>query len=95
MVIDTISHSGLYHSLGPRFAAGLEWLRNFEPATPDGRYDLRGDDVFALVQSYETMPPRGEEIRIPPALRRHSVYRGRHGGDPLCTDWQPAARYSL
>lgn len=57
MVIDTISHAGFYHSFGPRFAAGLEWLRNFQPETPDGRYDIRGDDVFALVQSYDTVPP--------------------------------------
>ncbi len=56
MVIDTLAHSGQYHSLGLRFAAGLEWLRTFQSATPDGRYDIRGDDVFALVQSYDTVP---------------------------------------
>lgn len=56
MVIDTLTHAGLYHSLGPRFAAGLEWLRTFQPAIPDGRYEIRGDDVFALVQSYDTVP---------------------------------------
>lgn len=56
MVIDTLTHAGLYHSLGPGFAAGLEWLRTFQPATSDGRYDIKGDDVFALVQSYDTVP---------------------------------------
>jgi biofilm protein TabA len=56
MVIDTIVHGGLYHFLGPRFGAGLKWLQAFEPALPDGRYDIEGDDLFALVQSYDTVP---------------------------------------
>lgn len=56
MVIDQLSYTGHYHSLGSRFTAGLNWLARFQPAMPDGRYDIEGDDVFALVQSYDTMP---------------------------------------
>jgi biofilm protein TabA len=57
MILDTLSHSASYQQLGPRFAAGLKWLEEFLPATVDGRYDIDGDDVFALVQSYDTVPP--------------------------------------
>lgn len=56
MILDTLSHSASYQQLGPRVAAGLEWLGAFSPATADGRYDIDGDDVFALVQSYGTVP---------------------------------------
>lgn len=56
MVIDNIAHAGLYRSLGARFAAGLEWLRTFRPTAPDGTQGILGEDVFALVQSYETVP---------------------------------------
>jgi YhcH/YjgK/YiaL family protein len=34
----------------------MRWLRAFDPATGDGRYPVRGDEVFALVQTYETGP---------------------------------------
>jgi len=57
MVIDTLAHAGNYQLLGPRFAAGLNWLQTFQPSMPDGRYDIEGDEVFALVQSYDTVPP--------------------------------------
>jgi YhcH/YjgK/YiaL family protein len=56
MIIDQISDSATYRELGPRFAAGLDWLAGFDPDTPDGRIDIEGDDVFALVQSYDTVP---------------------------------------
>ena len=56
MISDLISHAPHYHTLGPRFAAGLKWLSDFSPDTADGRYDIEGDRVFALVQSYTTVP---------------------------------------
>jgi YhcH/YjgK/YiaL family protein len=34
----------------------MRFLRGFDPATPDGRYPVRGEEVFALVQTYETGP---------------------------------------
>lgn len=68
MVIDTLSEAGHYSSLGPGIAAGLTWLAAFSPETPDGRYDINGDDVYALVQSYDTVPP-GEK-----KYESHRVY---------------------
>lgn len=56
MILDTLSQSVPYRQLGPRFAAGLDWLEKFSDATADGRYDIDGDHVFALVQSYDTVP---------------------------------------
>jgi YhcH/YjgK/YiaL family protein len=56
MILDTLDRAPTYRSLGPRFAAGLEWLAKFQATTPDGRYDIARDDVYALVQSYDTVP---------------------------------------
>ncbi|MNI15190.1 Toxin-antitoxin biofilm protein TabA [compost metagenome] len=44
-------------SVHPVLAAGIEYLRShdFTQVEP-GRYDLRGDDMFALVQEPETAP---------------------------------------
>lgn len=58
MILDTLSHHSSYRSLGPGLAHGFAWLANFPAALPDGRYDLAGEDVFALVQSYTTVAPR-------------------------------------
>ena len=57
MILDTLDQAGPYRRLGPRFASGLDWLTTFSPTLADGRYDVAGDDVFALVQSYTTVPP--------------------------------------
>jgi biofilm protein TabA len=57
MILDTLNHRSLYESLSPRLARGMEWLTNFSPTISDGRYEILGQDVFALVQSYSTVPP--------------------------------------
>lgn len=42
--------------LSPGIRAGLRWLRELDPALPDGRYSIDGEEVFALVSSYDTGP---------------------------------------
>jgi len=56
MIIDTISRHEAYHFLGTNIALGLKWLSGFSPEMPDGRYEIAGDHVYALVQSYQTVP---------------------------------------
>lgn len=58
-----------YDAMGPGFAAGFAWLRAFDPALPDGRHAIDGDDVFALVASYETGPATEKRFE---AHRRHA-----------------------
>lgn len=62
MILDTLAHASLYSPLGPRFARGLAWLGQFDPATSDGRYEIDGDSVYALVQSYATVPAAGKRF---------------------------------
>lgn len=56
MILDTLPTTAACRSLGPRFAKGLGWLAAFTPEMSDGRYDIDGDDLYALVQSYDTVP---------------------------------------
>jgi biofilm protein TabA len=56
MILDTLSAAMQYEGLGPGIALGLAYVRDFDPETADGRHPLSGDDLFALVQSYETGP---------------------------------------
>jgi biofilm protein TabA len=56
MILTTLADADALSALGPGIAAGVRWLRAFDPATADGRHDVDGDDVFALVSTYPTGP---------------------------------------
>ena len=57
MIFDTLSNSRRYDAVHPGFTKAFAYLRTFDPSTPDGRHDIEGDRIFALVQSYETASP--------------------------------------
>lgn len=67
MILTTLADSAPYEVLGPRIAAGLRWLRSMDPAIADGRHPIEGDEVFALVQTYDTVP--GTEKRLETHVR--------------------------
>src|SRR5687767_10130221 len=55
MVFDHIANARLYSNLGPRIRMALDALAAGEIRTkPVGRYDLDGDNVYAMVQEYTT-----------------------------------------
>lgn len=56
MILDSLANAERYEGLGTGIALGLAFLRNFDPDTAEGRYPLDGDDLFALVQRYQTGP---------------------------------------
>lgn len=56
MILTTLAEADGIAALHPGFAAVVEWLRAFDPALADGRHDIAGDDVFALVSTYDTGP---------------------------------------
>jgi len=56
MISDTLAFSEHYLSTHPRLAAGFAFLRKLPADIADGRYDIDGNRLFALVQSYATTP---------------------------------------
>ncbi|MEA2709814.1 MAG: hypothetical protein QOF78_2415 [Phycisphaerales bacterium] len=57
MILDRLEYSTHYAALGERFAAGFAYLREHDLATlPDGRYDIDGKNVIAIVQTYVSKP---------------------------------------
>ncbi len=56
MILDSLSNSDFYVSAHPLFSAAFDYLKKFDPATPDGTYELDGKNLFAVVQRYETAP---------------------------------------
>jgi len=55
MIYDSLTNAALYRGLGPRFTLAFDFLAEFDPATPPGRISLDDDNVYALVQSYQTI----------------------------------------
>ncbi|MBN2295678.1 MAG: YhcH/YjgK/YiaL family protein [Pirellulales bacterium] len=56
MIFDTLEQASHYVACHPLLAEALDYVCNLSPATADGRYPLRGDDLFAVVASYDTEP---------------------------------------
>jgi biofilm protein TabA len=56
MILDQLSASSAYESLHPLFPKAFAYLRSFDEKTEDGKYELQGDDLVAIVQRYQTAP---------------------------------------
>ncbi len=64
MIYDSFDNAGLYVCTHPKLRKGLDFLRGLQgekaASLPDGRHEIEGSDVFALLSSYDTEP---EEAR--------------------------------
>ena len=56
MIADVLANAALYRGVHPRLAAAFDYLATFDPATPDARFPLDGENVHVLVQTYATKP---------------------------------------
>ncbi len=58
MIVDRLDNAKLYAGASARLAKALEHLKKLAAAVPaDGKMELEGKDIYAIVQSYETKPP--------------------------------------
>ena len=58
MIADSIENAHLYYGLGEKFQKALEFLKDADFAElAEGKYDIDGEEVFALVQKYDTIDP--------------------------------------
>ena len=55
MIYDTLKHLEAYRGIHPGVMRGLELLRDTDfSKMEDGRYEIDGDNLFILLQRYET-----------------------------------------
>ena len=55
MILDKLKNSSLYRAVNPLFAVAFDYLQATDLGQPaPGRYDIQGDDVYALFQEYTT-----------------------------------------
>jgi YhcH/YjgK/YiaL family protein len=57
MVLDNLQNASLYTHLNPRISKALDYLKTTDFSKLElGRYDLEGDDLFAILMEYDTKP---------------------------------------
>ena len=56
MIYDQLQNERYYRHVHPGLDLAFDYLLSFDPKTEDGKYELEGDRVFAMVQSYLTKP---------------------------------------
>lgn len=55
MVLDNIKNAGLYKNMHPGFAKAFDFILNTDlSGMADGKYEIQGDDIFAIVQQYNS-----------------------------------------
>lgn len=90
MILDTLPLWRRYAPLHPRFARAFAFLESVTTATADGRHDIDGDDLYALVQRYQTRPPAGMKLE---AHRRYIDIQFLGSGREVI-HWSPLATLS-
>ena len=69
MIVDTLTNADSYTAALPGLDLAFAFLRRTDLASlPDGRHELDGKRVYALLQSYSTKPRQGGK---PEAHRRY------------------------
>lgn len=56
MIIDKLENFGQYR-FGPAWHRAFAFLKTLTPDSPDMKYVIDGDDIFAIVMSYNTTVP--------------------------------------
>jgi YhcH/YjgK/YiaL family protein len=55
MIIDKLTNSYLYETLSVRIKRAFDYLHQTDlNATPDGKYEIDGNNIYAVVQRYST-----------------------------------------
>lgn len=66
MIFDDLKNMETYRGLDERIFEGLSLLNTGILTKPDGRYEVRGDDLYYMIQTYETKPDN-----LPEAHKRY------------------------
>jgi YhcH/YjgK/YiaL family protein len=58
MITDQLANGLCYAAIDARLARAIEFLQRADlAALPEGRHDIEGDAIYALVQRYASKPP--------------------------------------
>ncbi len=57
MIADNIKNASFYYNLEKNYKEAFEFLKNSDLINiPDGKYTIKNDEVYAIIQTYTTKP---------------------------------------
>jgi biofilm protein TabA len=62
VIVDKIGNWSLYFTRESGLYDGINFINNFNECEADGRYEIRGQEIFAIVQSYHTESAADKKI---------------------------------
>ncbi|MCP4644176.1 MAG: DUF386 domain-containing protein [bacterium] len=62
MILDTFEHWADYDWRNERMEKAFAWLEAMDDDIADARYDIDGDNIYCMVQTYETRPLEGHKF---------------------------------
>ena len=63
MILDLLSNAPLYYNQGPLFKKAFEYLAQTDFSKVEkGKYELDGQNLFAIVNEYDTVSPDNEQM---------------------------------
>ena len=62
MIMDVLSHWSNYTWLNKRFEEGFRFVEQLKADAPEGRTEIDGENVFCMVQEYETNAWEGQRF---------------------------------
>ena len=81
MIIDKIENSEIYESIHPRFAKAFAFICKTDfSKLGDGKYEIENDDIFAIVQEYNTKDKKEAKLE---AHRKYIDIQYIHSGVEL------------
>ncbi len=87
MILDSLDQWPTYAGISPRFKKGFEFLRQVSDSIPEGRNEIDGEDVFAIVVKTTTTPVAGREFEVHRKyIDVHYIHAGREA-----MAWAPLA----
>jgi biofilm protein TabA len=92
MIQDRLDQASRYHALHPLFARAFAWAGEAaNRARPDGRHDLDGDDLYAVLDSGTTGAPTDKRFE---SHRRYiDIQVNLAGGEIM--EWTPIAGLAI
>lgn len=63
MIIDWLANAPRYYGLGPAFNIAFAYLQQTDlHKLEKGKYEIDGDQIFAIINEYDTVPASGEQM---------------------------------
>lgn len=63
MIVDNIKNAHLYYNIDEKYKTALEFLQNTDLINlENGKYPISGDDIYIIVQEYETKPEKDGKL---------------------------------